>query len=149
MFLCLFQLLKQQQKGLTHLIDITKEDVQDLNVIDKDSLTYWGLSLSSLSIYLSIFLFINLRTRTYRHTRLGLTLLSLSLSLSRTNGTLERMEHSLSLTHTHCRHLPVASNSTLSLSPTLPTSSSSQRRAARLLHAHLRAPRLGVSPHTH
>ena len=35
LFLCLFQLLKQQQEGLTHLIDITKEDVQDLNVIEQ------------------------------------------------------------------------------------------------------------------
>jgi len=30
-----FQLLKQQQEGLTHLIDIVKEDIQDLNVIEQ------------------------------------------------------------------------------------------------------------------
>ena len=29
-----FQLLNQQQEGLTHLIDIVKEDMQDLNVIE-------------------------------------------------------------------------------------------------------------------
>ena len=30
-----FQLLKQQQEGLQHLIDIIKEDTQDMNLIDQ------------------------------------------------------------------------------------------------------------------